>query len=136
MDHGARNDFLGAHASAQGESWGQDLSPGRPLDLVISEVRRAVAADQVAGRSGPEDSRLAAGAVSHMAANPSGGDGGLDVSATGAALAMAALVLRPGMVGRVGERLSEFYKWHTANPVRRWCINGAAVLVTAMLLMA
>ncbi len=138
MEHGARNNILGSPSGAQGASWGQDLSPGRPLDAVLAEVRRAVAKDQMALGSSPEDRGAAASAVSYIAANHSGGDSGLDVSVTGAALAVAAFVLKPGLAHRVGCRLRDFYRWHTepTHSVRRWCINGAAVLVTAMLLMA
>ena len=135
MQNGARANILGSPSGAQDEPWGENISPRRPLDPVFAEIRRSLEQDKVVGGVGPEGRWITSGAVSDMAADIGGPGRDVDPSITGAALAVAAVVLRPGVARWVGDRVREFYCWYTAHTKCRWCINVSSVVVTALLLL-
>ena len=128
---------LGVQASdSEGSPLGSPLShqPPRDLDIVIAEIRQSLAPTESGGyRTG---SGVAASLVSDVAAVGGNRNSGVDLSSAGIALGVASLLFRPGVARRVGGWLMRAYRWYVGHPTYRIAINGGALVLTVLLLMA
>jgi hypothetical protein len=128
MTDGARKHLLGAPAGAgdsDHESRWQGFDPGRPLDPIIADIRRSLGADQMAGDDSLQGRWLPVSALGRADADSGGG---VDVGSAGIALAVAGVVLWPGMARRTWDWVMGFYGWY------RWTVN-ATCLASAGVLM-